>query len=197
MLNAAKTEEQRAKIIGQIKKKAADAELKIEEIKSEAIMNTTANFFGAIASLARSGSKQNVQIYKAAATAEAVISTYAAINKTLKEPTLPYPSNIVQAAAIGIQGFANVRNIQSAGNFEQGGIVPGNSFTGDRLTANVNSGEMILNRQQQSNLFSQINGQSQSSQPMMIHTTVNIDGETVARGVSKQVANGFQLGEVQ
>jgi hypothetical protein len=31
------------------------------------------------------------------------------------------------------------------GSYATGGIVPGNSFTGDRLTAKVNSGEMILN----------------------------------------------------
>jgi TP901 family phage tail tape measure protein len=195
MLNAAKTEEQRAKIIGQIKKKAADNELKIEETKKQAILDSSATLFGAIASLARSGSKQNLQIFKAAATAQALISTYSAINRAMAE--LPFPANYIQAAAVGIQGFANVRNIQNTGNFEQGGIVPGNSFSGDRLTANVNSGEMILNRQQQSSLFSQINGGTQSGQPVTVHTTVNIDGETVARAVSKQVANGFQLGEVQ
>lgn len=40
----------------------------------------------------------------------------------------------------------------SAGNFAYGGIVPGNSYTGDRLLAGVNSGELILNEAQQSNV---------------------------------------------
>ena len=40
----------------------------------------------------------------------------------------------------------------SAGSFAQGGIVPGTSYSGDRLTANVNSGELILNEAQQGNL---------------------------------------------
>lgn len=40
----------------------------------------------------------------------------------------------------------------SAGNFASGGIVPGNSYTGDKLTANVNSGELILNKAQQDRL---------------------------------------------
>lgn len=37
--------------------------------------------------------------------------------------------------------------------FADGGIVPGNSFVGDKVNAKVNSGEMILNRQQQAGLF--------------------------------------------
>ena len=41
--------------------------------------------------------------------------------------------------------------------FAAGGIVGGNSFYGDRVTANVNSGEMILNRSQQARLFQMAN----------------------------------------
>ena len=41
--------------------------------------------------------------------------------------------------------------------FATGGIVGGNSFVGDNVLAKVNSGEMILNRQQQGNLFNIIN----------------------------------------
>ena len=41
--------------------------------------------------------------------------------------------------------------------FAGGGIVGGNSFYGDRVTANVNSGEMILNRSQQARLFQMAN----------------------------------------
>ena len=84
----------------------------------------------------------------------------------------------------------------AGGSFEQGGIVPGSSFTGDRVVANVNSGEMILNRQQQAQLFQMANGQG-SAQDNVTNITVELDGEVVATAVSRQVANGFQLGEVQ
>ena len=44
--------------------------------------------------------------------------------------------------------------------FENGGIVGGGYYTGDKITARVNSGEMILNRDQQANLFAMANGAS-------------------------------------
>lgn len=42
--------------------------------------------------------------------------------------------------------------------FAEGGIVPGNSFSGDNVPAMVNSGEMILNQGQQQTLFGIANG---------------------------------------
>ena len=44
----------------------------------------------------------------------------------------------------------------TAGSYAEGGIIPGNSFSGDNLTANVNSGELILNRAQQNTIASQL-----------------------------------------
>jgi len=46
---------------------------------------------------------------------------------------------------------------RSAGNnFQDGGIVGGSSFTGDRVQANLNSGEVVFNRRQQENLFNAV-----------------------------------------
>lgn len=44
--------------------------------------------------------------------------------------------------------------------FENGGIVGGTSYHGDKILARVNSGELILNRQQQSTLFGLMNQNS-------------------------------------
>lgn len=60
--------------------------------------------------------------------------------------------------AMGLAGVASIFSVMSqAGKFATGGIVPGNSFTGDKVPAWVNSGEMILNSEQQSNLFKMLN----------------------------------------
>lgn len=40
--------------------------------------------------------------------------------------------------------------------FETGGIVPGNSFTGDKVLTRLNSREMVLNTDQQRNLFNMV-----------------------------------------
>lgn len=44
----------------------------------------------------------------------------------------------------------------TAGSYAEGGIIPGNNFSGDLLTANVNSGELILNRAQQGAIADQL-----------------------------------------
>ena len=46
----------------------------------------------------------------------------------------------------------------TAGSYAQGGIIPGSSYHGDILIASVNSGEMILNTQQQNKLLNIANG---------------------------------------
>jgi hypothetical protein len=52
---------------------------------------------------------------------------------------------------------AVVAAMASIPKFATGGIVPGTSFTGDKVPALLNSGEMILNGSQQSNLFQMLN----------------------------------------
>ena len=46
--------------------------------------------------------------------------------------------------------------ISNIPKFETGGIVGGNSYSGDNILARVNSSEMILNKGQQANLFNMI-----------------------------------------
>ena len=75
--------------------------------------------------------------------------------------SLPFPANIAAIAA-GVAAVVAVIAMISSLAFEHGGIVPGTSLTGDRVTARVNSGEMIINRRQQLNLWRLANTRSHS-----------------------------------
>lgn len=82
---------------------------------------------------------------------------------------LSYAEASAQAAKMGpiawgiftATGLAQVATVisqmKSLGQYANGGIVGGNSYTGDRVLARVNSGEMILNGSQQAQLFNMIN----------------------------------------
>ena len=65
-------------------------------------------------------------------------------------------------AGIGLLALAGYAKSQMTklSKFATGGIVGGGSYYGDKVPAMVNSGEMILNRSQQRNLFDMINGGS-------------------------------------
>lgn len=61
----------------------------------------------------------------------------------------------IAAAAVGITAVSALW--AKLPKFASGGIMGGNSFNGDNLTARINSGEMILNQSQQANLFALAN----------------------------------------
>lgn len=88
--------------------------------------------------------------------------------------------------AFGISGTAQlVSMVATISQFATGGIVGGNSKSGDRVLARVNSGEMILNAAQQAQLFAIANGRMQP--------TVNTD---VLTGLMAGGAGGVKAGNV-
>lgn len=88
--------------------------------------------------------------------------------------------------AFGISGTAQlVSMVATISQFATGGIVGGNSKSGDRVLARVNSGEMILNAAQQAQLFAIANGRMQP--------TVNTD---VLAGLMAGGAGGVKAGSV-
>ena len=60
---------------------------------------------------------------------------------------------LTATALAGVLSVISTVKNAFAGSFADGGIVGGNSYSGDRLWARVNSGEMILNRSQQASLM--------------------------------------------
>ena len=109
-------------------------------------------------------------------------SSEAVANATSSGAKMPFPINI---AAIAAGVAAVVGALAVVGKFADGGIVGGNSPTGDRLLARVNSGEMILNKSQQSNLFSFIR-----------NTGANIRDLGIPRFAAGGIVSGPTLGLV-
>lgn len=90
---------------------------------------------------------------------------YAMAKATGQAATLPFPANIAAIATVVAtltSVIAKINSIKnSAGKFAEGGIVGGTSYSGDKLFAMVNSGEMILNKRQQGNLANMLGGGGQ------------------------------------
>lgn len=72
---------------------------------------------------------------------------------------IPIVGPILAVAAIAAvlgAAIAAIAKSKSAGSFATGGLIMGNSYSGDNLTANVNSGELILSRSQQASIAGQL-----------------------------------------
>lgn len=94
-----------------------------------------------------------IEIYKASGVAAGTASAAA----------MPFPYNLAAIATVVstiMSVFGNISKM-SKNKFADGGIVGGTSYSGDKLFAMVNSGEMILNKRQQGNLANMIGGGGQ------------------------------------
>lgn len=111
--------------------------------------STVANTVAAAANTAATGADAAASVTDTAAKSGEAIA-----KATASGAGLPFPANIV-AIVTGVS--AVLAALSGIGKFASGGIVGGNSPNGDRLLARVNSGEMILNKEQQAKLFKMIN----------------------------------------
>jgi len=84
----------------------------------------------------------------------------------------PFAAIAAGAALVLLGALLKSASGSFAGNFAQGGIIPGSSFSGDRLTAGVNSGELILNVAQQK----KVAGALQRRDSQAINGTLTADG---------------------
>lgn len=100
-----------------------------------------------------------------AAMAEWSISLAQAIANVAQGVTEAYatgPAGYIKGTLLAIAGAAQIATITANKpqklSFSSGGIVPGSSYSGDNVQANVNSGEMILATKQQKAIWNIING---------------------------------------
>lgn len=103
-------------------------------------------------------SQKAAQVVMTIANAEAAASATVAHDAPMMGVGALTTGNIIRASGYASAGIIAGQAI--AGAFENGGIVGGTSYSGDNLTAFVNSSEMILNVGQQKQLFDMANGMS-------------------------------------
>ena len=119
---------------------------------------------------------------------QAIANTAVAFTKALSSSTPPL--NFILAGLVASAGAAQAALIGAnkpvAPSFATGGIVGGTSYTGDRVQANVNSGEMILTYAQQKRLFDIANGGRTGGNVQVFNSAsndVNVRPEITPEGV--------------
>jgi len=179
-----------------------EKDAKVQKEIQLSVLSSTSQFLTASSALFKNNSREQ----KAISIAVATIDTYVAANKAMA--TLAPPASFAAAAAAIATGLANVAKITSVGSFQNGGFIGGSSYSGDRLTANVNSGEAVLNASQQRNFMELANngvaGNNASidllaeirnlrSAIMMQPVVVEVSGREIARVVRDERAAGFAI----
>lgn len=112
------------------------------------------------------------QFQVAQASIQAMMAPLNAYTSTLAipvvGPALAPVAAALAATAAGLMMAAVIEAKPQPPAYATGGIVPGNSFTGDQVSARVNSGEMILNADQQARLFEIANGGASNQRYMQV-----------------------------
>lgn len=167
----------------QSKEEIFNAEQKIQQIQQQSFESqvksiqtfgsTISDVLGEIAG----DSKEFLVFQKLIALANASLNLATAISAATSSSTVgdPYTmaarivANVGAVVASFIQVTKSIKqaNVPDVPRFEKGvnaGVVPGNSFSGDKVLIRVNSGETVLTRDQKDNLIkSMANGVSQVS----------------------------------
>lgn len=120
--------------------------------------------------------------------ASAAVSKIGLVAGAIGQLVLGYATATAQAASMGpwawigfaAAGLATLTStIASISQFENGGIVGGNSYKGDKILARVNSGEMVINKKQQASLYAQINGGASNNNSLNGTVEFKIQGSTL------------------
>lgn len=173
LANETLTENEKTELVARLTKERNQLLRQFDLERAKQGLELANDYFANFSQLADSNNKKLAKIGAAGLKAQKAISIVQTTIKTYESATsayaamasIPYvgPALGVAAATAAIAaGLANVAAIattnNSVGSYASGGIVPGSSFSGDKLTANVNSSEMILNQGQQARLFEMANG---------------------------------------
>lgn len=116
---------------------------------------------------------------------QAQASTALSMVQALADTSIQNPAaRIAMMGLMGALGAAQTAAIIAAKpqppSFATGGIVGGNSYSGDNVRANVNSGEMILNAQQQMEVWKMANGKGGTNGGVSLDVEINNNASDVA-----------------
>ena len=191
--NTKKTEEEKLALIRQLRAKET-SELEAIGIKdARNRLEVEDQFYTDLLTLAQTGNKEFVALYKASAISQTIIATYSSAQKAfdaLAGIPIVGPGLATGAAAIAVAaGLARVAIIK-AQRFQEGGIVGGGSRFGDNTIVRANAGEMFINTQQQRELFNFIRGGSRGRRSV---NNVNIYGAPA--GTRTETSQNAQGGE--
>ena len=102
------------------------------------------------------------------------------------------PGGRIAYAATGLATMlSTISAIHNATGYAEGGIIKGNSYSGDNIPADtfVNAGELVLNRSQQGALAEQL---TESNSGGMVAGSPYVTGETIFLGLSNYLRrNGY------
>jgi hypothetical protein len=165
----------------------AAAKLKAEQKKAQyerqtfdqavGIAQSTADLMGQMANLSKEDAKkmQGLRIGQALVDAAAAsVAMWRSVWTGAGNPYVAIALGVVNQAAIIASTAANISQIKSQ-KFADGGIVAGPSG-GDTVGIRANGGEMMINREQQANLFSMLNGSGGGGGGMTINAGITING---------------------
>jgi hypothetical protein len=107
---------------------------------------------------------------KAEATANAEAATTGAASAV---SSIPFVGPAMAIAAV----ISLIATLAKAPKFASGGVVGGNSYYGDKILARVNSGELILNKQQQASLYNHLAGAGVQDRPNGGNVVFKIRGQ--------------------
>lgn len=129
--------------------------------------------------------------------ASTLISANRAIAGSSTEQYSMIAAMIVMDALIVAQTAAQIATIANAA---EGGIVPGNSRTGDRVTMGLNSGEIVLNERKQQNLLNMLEGGGGGGGIVINLDARGVDASTAyalnrsSRAIAREVEKSFRNG---
>ena len=172
--------------------------ISVKGVSSDAIKSNYeyADSLGAIGNMMSSVSRLTNE--GAASWLDYSLNVMQAVGQALPALNALFNKNVAAAGSSAVLGAASsgplgwltagaavasiVAAIAAIPKFANGGIVPGSLYSGDRVPAMVNSGEMILNRSQQGRLFDILN-----SKGGVNGKDVRVTGEVVVSGEQMRI----------